>query len=430
METKEKISRRGFLRTGAGAVAALAAPVIVPRAALGGPGMVAANERLALGTIGCGGQGRGDLGALLGTGQTELVATCDVYQKHREDAARRGRSVQTYNDFRALLDRDDIDIVNVGTPDHWHALVVIAAAKAGKDIYCQKPLSLTIEEGRAMVNAVRRYNRILQVGSQQRSEFSFRRACELVQSGRIGKLIKVETYIGGNPTCGYDGWGPVPEGLDWNLYLGPAPWVPYNRHRTFWDFRWFWDYSGGNMTDWGAHHNDIAQWGMGTQLTGPVEIEGWGEFPTHGLMETPVRYKAIMKYKNGVYLECSSEGNDCKFIGTDGWIVCNRGGKLVSDPPDIVREDLGPNDVHLYWDAKNRTYSDHHYRNFIDAVRTRIPPIADVEIGYRSISVCHLANISIRLGRKIHWDPDKEQIVGDEEAARWVSKPMRKPWHL
>jgi len=199
--------------------------------------------------------------------------------------------------------------------------------------------------------------------------------------------------------------------------------VPYNRHRTFWDFRWFWDYSGGNMTDWGAHHNDIAQWGLGMEHSGPVEIEGSGEFPTSGLMETPVSYKATFTYKNGVRIECSSEGNDCKFVGTDGWILCNRGGKLISDPPEIANEPLGSDDIRLY-------ESPGHYQNFIDCVRSRKLPVADVEIGHRSVSVCHLGNIAIRLRRRIRWDPDKEQIIGDEEAARWVSKPMRKPWHL
>jgi len=428
MHASKRISRRKFLtgtaRTAAGVAAALSAPVIVPRSALGGPGQAAANDRLALGWIGCGGQGTGDIGALLGSGQVELVAVCDVYRPHAEAAAQKGREgVKSYKDFREMLDRDDIDIVEIATPDHWHGLTAIAACQAGKDVYCQKPLSLTIEQGRAIVNAARRYNRIFQVGSQQRSEFSFRRACELVRSGRIGKLQYVDTQIGGNPTCGYDGFGPVPEGMDWDFYLGPAPWVPYNKHRTFWDFRWFWDYSGGNMTDWGAHHNDIAQWGMGTEMTGPIEIEGSGVFPTSGLMETPTSFQATFKYKNGVELRCSSQGNDCTFHGTGGWITCNRGNKLVSDPPDIAKEPLGPNDVHLY-------ESNDHYRNFLECVRTRKPPIADVEIGHRSVTVCHLGNIAIRLGRKIYWDPDKEQIIGDEEAARWVGRPMRKPWHL
>jgi len=428
MHASRRITRRKFLaktaRSAAGVAAALSAPVIVPRSVFGVSGLAAANDRLALGWIGCGGQGNSDVGNLLKTGQVELVAVCDAYYEHAAKAAQKGRAgTEIYKDFRALLDRDDIDIVEIATPDHWHALTAIAACQAGKDIYCQKPLSLTIEEGRAMVAAVRRYNRIFQVGSQQRSEFSFRRACELVRSGRIGQLQYVETRIGGNRTCGYDGFDPIPEGLDWDMYLGPAPWVPYNRHRTFESFRWFWDYSGGSMTDWGAHHNDIAQWGLGTDHTGPVEIQGSGVFPTSGLMETPISYQATFKYKNGVEIHCSSEGNDCTFYGTDGWITCNRGGKLISDPPDIVQEPLGPNDVHLY-------ESPGHHRNFIECVQSRKTPICDVEIGHRSITICHLGNISIRLGRKIYWDPDKEQIVGDEEAARWVGKPMRKPWHL
>jgi predicted dehydrogenase len=284
-------------------------------------------------------------------------------------------------------------------------------------------MSLTIRQGQAMVNAVRRYNRILQVGSQQRSEFSFRRACELVRSGRIGKVQYVDTRIGGNPTCGYDGWEPTPAGLDWDFYLGPAPAVPFNRHRFVWDFRWFWDYSGGNMTDWGAHHNDIAQWGLGTDDSGPVEIEGYGEFPTSGLMETPVRYSATFTYADGRQIRCSSEGNMCTFHGTLGWIECNRGNHLKSDPPDIVKEPLGPNDVHLY-------ESPGHYQDFVNCVRTRKDPICPVEVGHRSVSVCHLGNIAIRLRRKIKWDPEKQEIVGDEEAARWVDRPMRKPWSL
>jgi len=428
MKARDRISRRGFFqkatRSVAGAAVALSAPTVIPRSALGGPGVAAANDRLALGWIGGGGQGNGDAGALLGTGQVELVAVCDVYRPHAEKAAARGREgTKIYSDFREMLDRDNMDIVLIATPDHWHALPAIAACQAGKDVYCEKPLSLTIEEGRAMVAAVRRGNRIFQVGSQQRSEFSFRRACELVRSGRIGKLQSVDTRIGGNPTCGYDGFDPIPEGLDWDMYLGPAPWVPYNRHRTFGEFRRFWDYSGGNMTDWGAHHNDIAQWGMGTELTGPVEIEGSGVFPKSGLMECPTSFEATFKYKNGVELRCSSQGNDCTFHGTGGWIACNRGNKLISDPPDIVKEPLGPNDVHLY-------ESNGHHRNFIECVRSRKLPICDVETGHRSVSVCHLGNIAIRLGRKIQWDPDKEQIVGDEEAARWVSRPMRSPWRL
>lgn len=427
MASNRKLSRREFFarsaRYAAGFGVGLAAPNIVTSNALGAVGIAPASDRITLGTIGCGGQGTGDLGALMGTGEIQPLAVCDCYESNRNRAKNRaGGKVDTYNDFRELLDRKDIDAVNIGTPDHWHAIIAIRAAQAGKDIHCQKPLSLTIRQGRAMVNAVRRYNRVFQTGSQQRSASNFRYACELVRSGRIGKLIWVDTRVGGNPTCGWDPDTYPPPGLDWDMYLGPARWAPFNPRRFIWDFRWFWDYSGGNMTDWGAHHNDIAQWGMGTDHTGPLWIEGTGQFPTQGLMETPVSYKATYTYANGVKLVCSSEGNNVTFYGTEGRIDVNRG-RLSSDPPEIIKQPIGPNDVHLY-------VSNNHYQNFVDCVKTRRLPICDVEVGHRSVTVCHLGNISIRLRRKIRWDPDKEKIVGDEEASRWLDRPMRKPWRL
>jgi predicted dehydrogenase len=427
MPIKNKLSRREFLATGARYAAGLgvgfATPTVITSRALGAPGTAPASEQITLGTIGCGGQGTGDLLALIGTGQVQPLAVCDCYESNRNSARRAvGGKVDAYNDFRDLLDRTDIDAVNIGTPDHWHAIIAIRAAQAGKDIYCQKPLCLTIKQGRAMVNAVRRYNRVFQTSSQQRSESNFRYACELVQSGRIGKLISVNTRVGRNKTCGWDPDQAPPPGLDWDMYLGPAPSVPFNPRRFIWDFRWFWDYSGGNMTDWGAHHNDIAQWGIGADHTGPVEINGTGEFPTEGLMETPVTYKVNYTYANGVKLVCSSEGNNVTFYGTEGRVDVNRG-HLSSDPPDIIKQPIGPNDVHLY-------VSNNHYQNFVDCVKSRRRPICDAEIGHRSVTVCHLGNISIRLGRKIQWDPTKEQIIGDEEANRWLDRPVRKPWHL
>ncbi|MCX8035702.1 MAG: Gfo/Idh/MocA family oxidoreductase [Candidatus Sumerlaeia bacterium] len=428
MRKLEQISRRHFLKTSAqsaaGAAAALSGPVIIPRSALGGAGKRPANDRLGLGWVGCGGQGSSDVNKFLRTGQVELVALCDVNRAHAEAAAAKWSSGKAiYTDFRKMLEHPGIDIVEIATPDHWHALISIAAAEAGKDVYCQKPMTLTIAEGRAMVNAVRKHNRILQVGSQQRSEFSFRRACELVRSGRIGKLQYVETKIGGNRTLPWEGFDRVPEGLDWDMYLGPAPWVVYNRHRASNRFRVFWDYSGGNMTDWGAHHNDIAQWGLDMDHSGPVEIEGSGTFPTGVMSECPTEFHATFRYKNGVEVRCTSKGNDVIFHGTDGWITCNRGNKLIASREEIIKEPLGPNDVRLY-------ESDDHYENFLECVRTRKLPVCDVEIGHRSVTVCHLGNIAIRLGRKIRWDPEKEQIVGDEEAAHWVSRPMRRPWSI
>ncbi len=412
-----QITRRRFLNRSGALAAALATPAIIPKPLLG------ANERLVMGVIGCGGQGTGDMGALKSTGMVEYAAVCDVYAPHRErNQKMNGSGCEAYNDFRDLLDRKDIEAVNIGTPDHWHSLIAIAACEAGKDVYCQKPLSLTIEEGRAMVNAARRYNRIFQTGSQQRSEWRFRYACELVRNGRIGKLNWIHTSVGNNPTCGYDPDTDPPPGLDWNMYLGPARWVPFNKHRFIWDFRWFYDYSGGNLTDWGAHHNDIAQWALGMDESGPVEIDGKGVFPASGLFDTPVTYEVTYQYANGVKVVCDGNGNGVWMYGSEGEIYVNRGA-LSSKPAEIIEKKLGPDEIHLY-ESKD------HYRNFVDSVKSRKKPICDVETGFRSVSVCHLGNISIRLGRPIRWDPAAEKILGDEEASRWLSRPMRAPWHL
>lgn len=413
-----KITRRRFLsRTGAVASAAFLAPTVTTRRVLG------ANERLVMGVIGCGGQGTGDMNALKSTGQVEYAAVCDVYAAHRERNKRmNGDACDAYLDFRDLLDRRDIDAVNIGTPDHWHALTAIAACQAGKDVYCQKPLSLTIEEGRAMVRAARRYGRVFQTGSQQRSNFRFRVACEAVRNGRIGKLMHIRTSVGANPTCGWEPDSDPPAGLDWNMYLGPARWVPFNQRRFIWNFRWFYDYSGGNLTDWGAHHNDIAQWGLGMDGSGPVEIHGEATFPESGLFDTPPRYEVTYRYANGVKLVCNSEGNGVWFYGSEGEIHVNRG-HLSSNPASILEDPLPEDALRLY-------RSDNHYQNFTDCVRSREKPICDIEVGFRSVTVCHLGNLSIRLGRHIHWDPAAEKILHDEEANRWLSRPMRGPWHL
>lgn len=413
----QRTTRREFLARSGIALAALATPAIFPGKIRG------ANERLTMGTIGCGGQGTGDMSNLKGNGMAEFAAVCDVYAANRERArSMNGSGCEGYNDFRDLLDRNDIDAVNIGTPDHWHALVAIAACEAGKDVYCQKPLALTIQEGRAMVTAARRYNRIFQTGSQQRSDDKFRYACELVRNGRIGKLQSIKTTVGRNPTCGWEPDTDPPAGLDWNMYLGPAKWAPFNKRRFIWDFRWFYDYSGGNLTDWGAHHNDIAQWGMGADTTGPIEIDGKGAFPASGLFDTPVTYEVKYTYASGVKLVCSGEGNGCWFYGTEGEIYVNRGA-LSSKPAEIIQQPIGPNEIHLQ-------KSNNHYQNFLECVKTRKAPICDVETGFRSVTVCHLGNISIRLGRPIRWDPVNEKILDDEEANRWLSRPMRAPWHL
>ncbi|HIE50554.1 MAG TPA: Gfo/Idh/MocA family oxidoreductase [Armatimonadetes bacterium] len=426
-----KLTRREFLgrmvRSLAGAGVGLTLPTFVSARALGTKGQVPANDRITLGFIGVGGMGSGHLRGFLGNSQVQVLAVCDVYEPHRARAKswvdeRYGNSdCAAYKDYRELLDRNDLDAVVISTPDHWHTLISIHACEAGKDVYCEKPLTLTIAEGRALVNAVRRYGRVFQVGSQQRSASNFRFACELVRSGRIGKVHTVRTGFGYGPQGGNAPDQEPPPGLDWNLWLGPAPWGPYNPDRCLYNFRWFWDYSGGKMTDWGAHHNDIAQWGLGMDESGPVEIEGEGRFPTEGNYETAIWFRIEYTYANGVKLICG-EGHGAKFEGTDGWVHVDRG-FLRAYPEDLLHEPLGPNDVHLY-------RSPGHHQDWLNCIRSRQRPICDVEIGHRSVTVCHLGNIAIRTGRKLRWDPVKEQFIGDPEANRWLSKPYRAPWHL
>ncbi len=306
----------------------------------------------------------------------------------------------------------------------------IEACKARKDIYCQKPLSLTITEGRAMSSAVSQSHVVFQTGSQQRSDSKFRRACELVRNGRIGDLLRVRVGMPGGRTD-YAKTGdhkkpePVPEGFDYNFWLGPAPEAPYAPARCHVNFRWIYDYSGGNVTDWGGHHPDCAQWGMGTEMTGPVEIRNAkAVFDPDPLWNTATEYYFEAVYENGIPMIVSNnEKMGVTFEGTKGKIHVNRG-KVEADPAAILDSKIGPEGIHLY-------KSDDHFRNFIDCVISRGPTAAPVEVAHRSITICHLGNIALRLNReKLRWDPRTEQIVGDDEAARMLSRPYRAPWTI
>jgi predicted dehydrogenase len=436
-----RITRRALLGQAArGAAAAsgvrwlgagLAIPAIVPGRALGAQEVAPASERVRLALIGCGDLGRGGhhLGRYLGLRDVEVVAVCDVDASHRADAKKQvdtryqNSRCGEYLDYRDVLERRDVDAVAIVTPDHWHALIAVAAAEAGKDIYCEKPLSLTIEEGRAMVNAARRYARVFQTGSQQRSDARFRTACQAVRNGRIGRLQSIEARIGGGPISEWQEPGDPPPGLDWNFWLGPARWVPYQKDRCHYNFRWIYDYSGGKLTDWGAHHNDIAQWGLGTDESGPTTVQGTASFPTKGIWDTPTSFEVTSTYPNGVVLRTKSEGeNGILFTGQRGWIFVSRGVLRASDDASIL-DPFSPSDVQLYESA------DHH-GNWFRCIKTRERPICDVEIGHRSATVCHLGNIAIRTGRKLVWDPRAERITNDSEANRWLGRPMRAPWHL
>jgi len=422
------LSRRHFMgriAKSAGA-AAFSLPVIAND--LYAKGRASANDRITVALIGCGGMGTGNMNTVMHDERTQVVAACDVYEQNRMRAKNRvddyygNEDCADYNDYRELLDRDDIDAVIIATPDHWHTRIAISACEAGKDIYCQKPLTLTIHEGKTLVKAVRRYGRIFQVGSQQRSSNNFRFACELVRNGRIGKVHTVKVFL----PNGSDGpWipnAPTPDGLDWDMYLGPAPKVPYNRQRFQGNFRWFFDYSGGQMTDWGAHHFDIAQWGLGTDLSGPVSVEGTGVLPQNGMHETFTSYNCAYEYANGVKMIATNPENGTRFEGSDGMVHVWRGG-MKTDPVDLLKEKLTSQDIHLY-------NSPGHERDWINCVIDRRKPICDVEIGHRSVSCAHLGNIAMRLGRKLHWDPVKEEFINDAEANRWLFRPYRAPWYL
>ncbi|MBN1344248.1 MAG: Gfo/Idh/MocA family oxidoreductase [Phycisphaerae bacterium] len=432
MSKPRGLTRRGFLaRTATGAGVGFAAPYVLTGSALGNASKAPANSRVTLGFVGVRNMGGGHLNGFLKNRRVEVLAVCDVDRSVREGKAQQVKEayelqnpIAAYNDFRELCARNDIDAVVIATPDHWHTLVCLEACRAGKDIYCEKPLTLTIGEGKELVKAVRRYGRVFQVGSQQRSDNKFRFACELVRSGRIGRVHTVITGIGGAPTCDWEPETDPPDGLDWDFWLGPAPYKPYTPRRCHYEFRWIYDYSGGKMTDWGAHHNDIAQWGLGMDGTGPIHVDGQGSFPDNGLYDTPTSFNVTYTYANGVKLLCQSHALrfGITFQGTDGWVWVTRN-DIDAHPKSLLKEKLGAGDVHLY-------KSNSHHNNWLDCIEQRHRPICDVEIGHRSVTVCHLGNISMRLGRPIRWDPNTEQIVGDDEAARWVDKPMRAPWHL
>ncbi len=436
----KNFSRRTFLKSTA--TLASAAPFILPSRIWSAE--TQPNDRLALGFIGNGTQGRGLMGGFLGRKETQTVAVCDVDTTRRENAkkivedhyakqnAADYKGCAAYKDFRELLARKDIDAVVVATPDHWHALISIAAANAGKDIYCEKPLCQSIHEARAMVNAVRRNKRIFQTGSMQRSSKEFRTACELVRNDRIGKIKSVEVSIGGpGKPCDLPTQEDEP-GLDWDLWLGPAPKRGYHSelsprgvHNHFPNWRNYREYGGGMVTDWGAHHFDIAQWGLGMDESGPSEI-----FPadkpnaTHGVRLT---------YANGVEV-IHKNGNGVWFFGSEGRVFVNRGkfelwigeeqvAKTAADCDAMVRQFLPEGSVRLY-------SSSNHTTDFLGSIKSRKPPICDVEVGARTVSVCHLVNLAYYHGQKMKWNPKTEQFVDGTGNKAWLDVPHRGPWQV
>ena len=435
MTDRRSLTRRGFLRRGAATAGAAAVfPSLIPSTAMGAGVATAPSDRIVMGAIGVGSMGTGDMHNFLGRKEVQMVAVCDVDRRHRENAKRAvdqrysSASCEAYLDYRELIDRGDLDAVMTALPDHWHALPAIRAARAGLHIHGQKPFARSIREGRAMCDAIARYGVVWQTGSQQRSDGKFRRACELVRNGRLGKILKVEV---GLPTGGRGGNHPPedpPDYLDWNFWLGPAPWRPYCKfsgNAPHWDWRWIMDYSGGQLTDWAGHHIDIAQWGLGFERTGPVRIEGRGQYPEDGIYDVPMTYRFTCTYANGLEMTVANNqqlAQGARWYGEHGWIHVSRGG-LSAEPARILDEVIGPNEIHLY-------RSNDHYGNFLECIKTGKETVAPAEIGHRSISVGLLGEIAMLTGRAIRWNPDTEEINDDPGASALLGRPYREPWTL
>jgi glucose-fructose oxidoreductase len=423
-------SRRHFLsRASATVGAAFLLPTIIPSTVLGA---AAPSRRVVLGHIGVGGQGSGVMNGLLGLPQGQSVAVCDPMKDRRENAAKRveqqyaSRSGQgiykgcrAYADFRELLARDDIDAVVVATPDHWHVPVAAAAVRAGKDVYVEKPLGLCMEQDKAMRETVHRYGAVFQYGTQQRcfsTHCAF--ACELVRNGYVGDLKAVHVIAPNGETGGRAVPQPVPDGLDYDLWLGPAPEAPYTNDRVMGTGRWhIYDYAIGFIAGWGAHPLDIAHWGY-PQI--PVEIEGTGFIPAAGLFDTVVNWDVRGRYASGIEFTLKTGGDKTTFVGTKGWVAASRGG-ISAEPESLLKIKIKPDEVHLLQDT-------HHYRNFLDCVLARKTPASDIDSAVQSDFMSHLGDIAIRTGRRLQWDPVKETIVGDETAARMMRRAMRPPW--
>jgi predicted dehydrogenase len=438
-----QISRRSFLKTISATAAASGVPLwFVQRSlAQAQPAASAApGDRRNIALIGCGGMGTGNLQDAARI--FNVVAVCDADTNHLNSVAgqfsRNGNTVKKYTDFRELLKNDDVHAIINATPDHWHTLINIAAARAKKDIYGQKPLTLCVAEGRSVIKAVRDNKVVFQTGSQQRSDRRFRLACELVRNGRIGKIQEVNVWVPAGLIGGPFHTRPVPPNLNWDLWQGQTPNVEYEQERCHGSFRWWWDYAGGPVTDWGAHHNDIARWGIGQD--GPLDVEAKAlTTPVEGGYTTPSQFEATLHWANdiketvktttddtwtGGVINQNGQRNGVKFTGSDGWIWVNRG-TIEASKDEIIQTPLKDGDIHL-------EVSNNHMQNFLDCIHSRKDPVASVDVGHYSTVVGHIIIIALRAGAKYQWDPVKEMFVGEgaSEANKHLAREMRKPYDL
>jgi len=452
--SKREFTRREFISAGTGA---LAAPYIITSTALGNDDTPPASERITVGHIGTGGQGGSLVRGFLYHKDCQSVAVCDPFKYRRDEKAgwidqhygdKNGKdnykACDTYNDFRELLARDDIDAVVIATPDHWHVPIAVAAARAGKAMYVEKPIGVSVGQGQVLRAAVNRYGTVFQLGTQQRSDRNFRLACELVRNGRIGKLHTIDVWCPRGEQGGSTVPIPVPEGFDYDMWLGPAPMAPYTKDRCIsggtarkGSFHIF-DYALGFIAGWGIHMLDIAQWGKGSEDTScPTEYKGTARYPTEGLFDTAFSWDVRCTYADGTKIWFMSDDvarpyieryhhrvtdHGTTFIGSDGWVSVDRGG-IFADPPSLVKQDIGPDEIHLY-------RSSDHIQNFLDCTRSGAKTVSPVDSAFQSDTICQLGEIAVRTGRTIRWDPAKEEIVDDEAAAGMLTRSMRSPWHI
>jgi predicted dehydrogenase len=430
------MDRREFLKQSAViATGTMIIPQLIPSTALGMGGKLAPSDRIVMGAIGLGSQGTSNMrGFLKRVKELQLVAVCDVHKlksdkaKKIVDESYKNNDCRTYSDYREFLEKEKLDAVSIALPDHWHGLIYSAVANKKMDIYGEKPLARTISDGRAIVNAVKKNNIVWQTGSWQRSVKNFRHGAELVLNGRIGKITRIEVGL----PDGVQGIGTppvmdIPAGLDWEMWLGPAPLVPF-RGVFHGNWRWILDYSGGQLTDWAGHHIDIAQWGIGMERSGPVEIEGQGVYPREGLYNVPIEYDFLCKYTNGIEMRVANSsllpmGMGPTWYGERGWIHADRGDRLTASDPKILEEVIGTNELNLY-------KCDDHVGNFLECIKSRGETVAPVEIAHRSISVGLLGEIAMTIGKKIMWNPENEVIIGNPVASRLLARPYRQPWNL
>ncbi len=437
------MKRRNFLRGSAGASLAAAAPVFAQSGRV-----IGANDRIRVALIGCGGMGNSNLRDFLRVKEVECVALCDVddaqVAKTLANIAGGGAPEPALKtrDFRRVLDVKDIDAVIVATPDHWHALPTVMACQAGKDVYVEKPLSLTIGEGRVMVETARKHNRVVQMGTHQRSASHYAAAVDYVKSGKLGKIRQVRAwaYLDWKGEAPVESDGDAPAGVDYDTWLGPAPTRPFNKNRFHFTFRWYWDYSGGLMTDWGAHMIDIANWAMGIKApSSAVSVGGKYGYPADA-METPdtqqviwefPQFSMIWEHALGVGRGPNAREHGVEFHGNNGVLVIDRAGWEVYSETDAIAKTREYKMAGVpRQPAGNADYHFLHVQDFLRCMRTRQRPKADVEIGHNSMIACHLGNIAYRLGRHVKWDVEGEKMIGDEEAQKYVSKPYRSPWKL